>query len=104
MRLAGSRRDFRSESKPSLREQIELAKWHIDRYDRLRASTATRASAVLSAGAILSAGNAVVLAQLLGNAERLGADPAKRWHSWKRLVDCPGGHQGDGCPCQPETH
>ncbi|ALG10535.1 hypothetical protein [Kibdelosporangium phytohabitans] len=47
-------------------EQVALAKWHIDRYDRLRASTASRASVVLSAGALLSAGNAVILVQLLG--------------------------------------
>jgi hypothetical protein len=48
--------------------QIALAKWHLDRYDRLRASTASRASVVLSAGALLSAGNAVVLSQLRGTA------------------------------------
>jgi hypothetical protein len=48
-------------------EKINLVQWHLDRYDRLRASTASRASVVLSAGAILSAGNAVVLSQLLGN-------------------------------------
>lgn len=47
-------------------ERLDLLQWHLERYDRLRASTSARASVVLSAGAILSAGNAVVLAQLLG--------------------------------------
>ncbi|MER5520807.1 hypothetical protein [Streptomyces sp. NPDC002763] len=48
--------------------------WHLDRYDRLRASTASRASVVLSAGAILSAGNAVVLARLIdGPDPRIGS-------------------------------
>lgn len=46
-------------------EHINLLRWHLDRYDRLRASTASRASVVLSAAAILSAGNVVILAQLL---------------------------------------
>jgi hypothetical protein len=45
---------------------VELLKWHLERYDRLRASTASRASVVLSAGAILSAGNALAIGQLLG--------------------------------------
>jgi hypothetical protein len=49
-------------------EKISLLKWHLDRYDRLRASTASRASVVLSATAILSAGNALVISQLLGAA------------------------------------
>lgn len=48
----------------ALDEQIVLARWHLDRYDRLRVSTASRASVVLSAGAILSAGNAVILTQI----------------------------------------
>jgi len=42
--------------------------WHIERYDRLRASTASRAAVVLSAGAILSAGNAIVITQVLSGA------------------------------------
>ena len=46
---------------------LELLKWHIDRYDRLRVSTAGRASVVLSAGAILSAGNALLLTQILNS-------------------------------------
>jgi hypothetical protein len=50
---------------PTLSEKINLLKWHLDRYDRLRASTANRASVILSATAILSAGNAVVFSQLL---------------------------------------
>ncbi|SPT51848.1 hypothetical protein [Actinomadura madurae] len=52
--------------RPILDEKLDLLKWHLDRYDRRRASTASRASVVLSAGAILSAGNAVILSQLLG--------------------------------------
>ncbi|GLZ02664.1 hypothetical protein Acsp03_01310 [Actinomadura sp. NBRC 104412] len=56
---------------------LDLIKWHLDRYDRLRASTATRASVVLSAGAILSAGNAVILSQILNvPRERLGPEAA----------------------------
>jgi hypothetical protein len=42
----------------------ELLRWHLDRYDRLRASTANRAAVVLSAGALLSAGDALILTQL----------------------------------------
>ncbi|MEQ4302256.1 hypothetical protein ABNF97_12830 [Plantactinospora sp. B6F1] len=59
---------------PGTAKQIDLLRWHLDRYDRLRASTASRASVVLSASAILSAGNAVVFAQLLSGsvADRLG--------------------------------
>ncbi|MFD8495904.1 hypothetical protein [Amycolatopsis sp. NPDC059657] len=49
----------------SARDRLDLARWHIDRYDRLRASTSSRAAVVLSAGAILTAGNAVILSQLL---------------------------------------
>ncbi|MDG4789039.1 hypothetical protein O7626_24435 [Micromonospora sp. WMMD1102] len=61
----------------SAAERIDLLQWHLDRYDRSRASTSSRASVVLSASAILSAGNAVVLAQLLGGsaADRLGPVP-----------------------------
>ncbi|MEV8511786.1 hypothetical protein [Dactylosporangium sp. NPDC051484] len=44
---------------------IELLRWHLDRYDRLRSSTANRASVILSAAAILSAANAVILSQVL---------------------------------------
>ncbi|WP_454340159.1 hypothetical protein [Streptomyces pseudovenezuelae] len=50
---------------PDPGDRLTLLRWHLDRYDRLRASTASRASVVLSAGAILSAGNAVVLARLI---------------------------------------
>jgi hypothetical protein len=53
-------------SSPNEESSVDLLRWHLDRYDRLRASTASRASVVLSAGAILSAGNALVLAQLFG--------------------------------------
>jgi hypothetical protein len=47
-------------------DRLSMLKWHIDRSDRSRSSTAGRASIVLSAGAILSAGNAVLLSQVLG--------------------------------------
>ncbi|MFD9697983.1 hypothetical protein [Lentzea sp. NPDC059081] len=57
------------------RDELSLTKWHLDRYDRLRASTATRASVVMSAGALLSAGNAVVLTHLL-------SVPAGRFSAW----------------------
>lgn len=56
-------------------EKVELVKWHIDRYDRLRASTTNRAAVVLSAGAILAAGVAVVLSQLLSNSAELKGWP-----------------------------
>src|SRR5690349_15574208 len=49
-------------------EQLALARWHLDRYDRLRASTATRAAVVLSAGALLSAANALIITQIVGTA------------------------------------
>jgi hypothetical protein len=54
------------DQKPTVAEQITLIRWHLDRYDRLRASTASRASVVLSAGAVLLAGNALVLSQVIG--------------------------------------
>jgi hypothetical protein len=57
-----------ADATPSPRDRLDAAKWHIDRYDRLRASTSSRAAVVLSAGAILTAGNAVILSQLLQNA------------------------------------
>jgi hypothetical protein len=42
-------------------ELIALTRWHIDRYDRLRASTATRASVLLSANSVLMAGSAFLV-------------------------------------------
>jgi hypothetical protein len=60
-------------------DRLSALRWHIDRYDRLRASTASRAGVVLSASAILSAGNAVVLAQVLGG------EP-ERFSRWVVLV------------------
>lgn len=39
---------------------LELIRWHIDRYDRIRASTSTRASILLSANSILLAGVALL--------------------------------------------
>ncbi|BCY08609.1 hypothetical protein [Actinoplanes sp. L3-i22] len=56
-------------------DRLPALRWHIERYDRMRASTASRAAVVLSAGAILSAGNAVVLAQILNG----GFDRLNRW-------------------------
>lgn len=46
---------------PATRDSLELCRWHIDRYDRLRGAVAVRSSVVLSANALLFAG-AVVLA------------------------------------------
>ena len=63
--LASSRPQELTDESLSIRDRVDLARWHIDRYDRLRASTSSRAAVVLSAGAILSAGNAVILSQLL---------------------------------------
>lgn len=48
----------------TVEQELDLVTWHLDRYDRLRASTTSRASVTLSAAAILSAGNAIVLSQL----------------------------------------
>jgi hypothetical protein len=59
-------------------KRLVMLKWHIERYDRLRTSTAGRAAVVLSAGAILSAGNALVLGQMLSTT-RAGA--ASSWWS-----------------------
>ncbi|MGW7514376.1 hypothetical protein ACWGJ2_02130 [Streptomyces sp. NPDC054796] len=56
------------EGGPDAAEKLALLKWHLDRYDRLRVSTASRAAVVLSAGAILSAGDAVLLTRLLEGA------------------------------------
>lgn len=47
-------------------DALPLLRWHLDRYDRLRASTASRAAVVLSASALLSATNAVIISQVLG--------------------------------------
>lgn len=60
-------------------DRLALLRWHLDRYDRLRASTASRAAVVLSAGAILSAGNVVVLARLVGS-------PDPRLVQWLALL------------------
>ncbi|WP_406356304.1 hypothetical protein [Streptomyces sp. NBC_00658] len=62
---------------PDAMDRLVLLRWHLDRYDRLRASTASRASVVLSAGAILSAANAVVLARLIDSPDvRIGTELA----------------------------
>jgi hypothetical protein len=55
----------------SMPDRLSFVHWHLDRYDRLRSSTATRASVVLSAGAILSAGNIIVLSQVANAAGRV---------------------------------
>ncbi|HEU4350190.1 MAG TPA: hypothetical protein VFR35_20615 [Actinoplanes sp.] len=52
-----------------------MIKWHIERYDRLRTSTASRASVVLSAGALLSAGNVLLITQILARS----ADWLRSW-------------------------
>ncbi|MFJ9636759.1 hypothetical protein [Streptomyces sp. NPDC101178] len=42
-------------------EMLEITKWHIDRYDRLRSSTSLRASILLSANAILITGSLILV-------------------------------------------
>ena len=64
------------EASTALSEKLDLLKWHLDRYDRLRASTASRASVILSATAILSAGNALVFSQLFSDSR---TSPMPRW-------------------------
>ena len=59
--------DRREPSGLSELARLEQVKWHLDRYDRLRGSTATRSSVVLGAGAILSAGNAVIFGEIIGS-------------------------------------
>ncbi len=45
-------------------EKIKMLRWHLDRYDRLRGSTANRAGVVLSAAALISAANALLLSEV----------------------------------------
>ncbi|MER8120126.1 hypothetical protein [Streptomyces sp. NPDC094031] len=40
---------------------VDLTKWHIDRYDRLRSSTSVRASVLLSANAVLATGSLILV-------------------------------------------
>jgi hypothetical protein len=40
---------------------LDLTKWHIDRYDRLRSSTSVRASVLLSANAVLATGSLILV-------------------------------------------
>lgn len=54
----------------STEDRLALDRWHLDRYDRLRASTAMRAGVVLSAGALLSAANVLIISELLGTGTR----------------------------------
>lgn len=42
-------------------DMLEMTKWHIDRYDRLRSSTSLRASILLSANAILTTGSLILI-------------------------------------------
>lgn len=59
-------------AKPSLSEKmtedpmsssdlLDMTKWHIDRYDRLRSSTSVRASVLLSANAVLTSGSLILI-------------------------------------------
>ena len=50
--------------RPGTVESLDLARWHLDRVDGLRASTVSMAAAVLSAAAVLLAGNALVFGQV----------------------------------------
>ncbi|GAA3430731.1 hypothetical protein [Kutzneria kofuensis] len=45
-----------ADSRVDATQLLELLKWHIDRYDRLRSSTSTRASILLSANTVLLTG------------------------------------------------
>ncbi|MDV9195522.1 hypothetical protein [Streptomyces sp. Wh19] len=40
---------------------LDMTKWHIDRYDRLRSSTSARASVLLSANAVLATGSLILV-------------------------------------------
>lgn len=40
---------------------LDMTKWHIDRYDRLRSSTSVRASVLLSANAVLATGSLILV-------------------------------------------
>ncbi|MET9807176.1 hypothetical protein [Streptomyces halstedii] len=62
----------KSSAKPSLSEKmtedpisssdlLDMTKWHIDRYDRLRSSTSVRASVLLSANAVLTSGSLILI-------------------------------------------
>jgi hypothetical protein len=75
MRRTAAKQELNGISPATSQEKIELVKWHINRYDRLRGSTTNRAAVVLSAGAILSAGVAVALSQLLSNSAELKGWP-----------------------------
>lgn len=64
--------------KPDVRELLDVLRWHLERYDRLRVSTVTRASVVLGSGAILSTGDAVVMSRLLAT----GGSVIGGWPRW----------------------
>lgn len=59
--------DLMGRDGPTTKDRIDLIRWHLDRYDRLRGSTTSRASVILSATAILSAGSVVELSLVLSN-------------------------------------
>ncbi|WP_136104425.1 hypothetical protein [Streptomyces sp. S816] len=40
---------------------LDLMKWHIDRYDRLRSSTSARASVLLNANAVMATGSLILV-------------------------------------------
>ena len=56
-----------SEIATNVGEKIEMVKWHIQRYDALRASTANRAAMVLSANALLLASSTFLLDKIVAN-------------------------------------
>lgn len=49
---------------------LNLVRWHIDRYDRLRAATSARASLMLSANALILTGSTLLLGQHLAGGNR----------------------------------
>ncbi|GGZ17079.1 hypothetical protein GCM10010327_55000 [Streptomyces nitrosporeus] len=66
------RQSGKESTKPSVSEQtaeesmsssdlLDMTKWHIDRYDRLRSSTSARASVLLSANAVLASGSLILV-------------------------------------------
>lgn len=58
-------------------EVLDLTKWHIGRYDRLRSSTFVRASVLLSANAVLATGSLLIVSyhlQTVGSPRRLWAE------------------------------
>ncbi|MFH8402019.1 hypothetical protein ACH4E9_31925 [Streptomyces anulatus] len=50
-----------TEESMSSSDLLDMTKWHIDRYDRLRSSTSVRASVLLSANAVLASGSLILV-------------------------------------------